>query len=75
MKLVDKGEGMKRVSAKFVALQPLYRLLVVAARDRPLPDDVVDRLLNDIKSNARHGKTPPPEPENDPTQLVVPESL
>ncbi len=37
VKLVDDGDGIKRVPATFVALQPLYRLLVAGARDRAYP--------------------------------------
>lgn len=75
VKLIDEGEGMKRVNAVFVALQPLYRLLVAGARDRAYPDEVLERLLNGIESNVLDGPTPPPEPEDDPAEMVTPESL
>lgn len=75
VKLVDDGEGVKRIHATFVALQPFYRLLVAGARDRAFPDDVLGRLLNEIETNVLDGSTPPPEPEDDPANLVTPESL
>ena len=37
VKLIDEGDGVKRVPATFVALQPLYRLLVAGARRPGVP--------------------------------------
>lgn len=75
VKLIDEGDGVKRVPATFVALQPLDRLLVDGTRDRAYPDDVLDRLLNELGANHLDGTAPPPEPEDDPAQMVTPQSL
>lgn len=75
VKLTDKGEGLEKVNAAFVGLQPLYRLLVAAARNRAFPAAELAKLIGQAENNPLDGDKPPPDPENDPAQLVEPESL
>jgi len=75
VKIVDKGEGLKKVNASFVALRPLYRLLVASARDRAYPVSQLKKMMDEATDGVLDGTTPPPEPEDDPANLVTPESL
>jgi ParB-like chromosome segregation protein Spo0J len=75
VKLADKGEGMKRTNASFVALRPLYRLIVAGVRDRAYPAADLRQLVEQQAANELDADQPPVEPENDPQQLVEPESL
>lgn len=75
VKLTDKGEGLEAVNAAFTGLQPLYRMLVAASRDRAYPASELLKLLGHQGGNVLDGDRPPPEPEDAPAQLVEPESL
>jgi hypothetical protein len=75
VRLADRGAGLKKVPASWVAFRQVYRLLVAAARDRAYPAADLRELLSVPGETQLDGDTPPPEPEDDPTQLVEPESL
>lgn len=73
VKLADDGEGVKRTPAQFVALQPLYRLLVASARSRRYPKSELLELIAAADLGQLDASTPPPE--DDPKEQVEPESL
>lgn len=75
VKLADKGRGLKKVPASWVAFYPVYRLLVAAARARAYPAADLRKLLTLPGETPLDGDSPPPEPEDKHTQLVEPESL
>lgn len=75
VKITDDGEGARRTNASFVALQPLYRLLVASGRRRAFPPSELRAMLEAIGNSPLDLHTPPPEPEDDPANLVTPESL
>ncbi len=75
VKIADDGEGMRRTNPSFVALQPLYRLLAASARARAYPESELQAMLDALGVGPLDGQTPPPEPEDDPKQMVEPESL
>jgi hypothetical protein len=70
-----EGEDLKTKYATFVALRPLLRLLVASTRDRAYSADELRKMLKDPTPGVLDGDTTPLEPEDDPTQQVVPESL
>lgn len=75
VKITDKGEGLEKHGPKFVGLKDLYRLLVAATRDRAYAASDLRKLLKMEGDNPLDGDQRPIEPENDPGQLVEPESL
>lgn len=75
VKLTDKGEGLEAVNAAFTGLQPLYRMLVAASRDRQYPASELLKLLGFQGDNPLDGDRPPDEPAEEKPQLVEPESL